>query len=96
MPSFSPKKKILSILAKDFLKIEIELFRSLLFHMKTRGFLKYFLRACFWKQFFASKSPQVPSNLISLTILVTARSLTQFQPKIRVTNLQKSIKICLT
>ena len=36
----------MSILAKDSLKIEIELSRSGLFHMKTRFFLKYFVRAC--------------------------------------------------
>ena len=42
----SSQKKFMSILAKDSLKIEIELIRSALFHMKTRAFLKYFVRAC--------------------------------------------------
>ena len=38
----------------------------------------------------------IPLSLIVLTILVALRPLTQFQPKIRATNLQKSAKICLT
>ena len=42
----SSQKKFMSILAKDSLKIEIELIRSALFHMKTRAFLKYVVRAC--------------------------------------------------
>ena len=46
-PSLPPKKKILLTLAKDSLKIEIEPFRSALFHMETRiVFLKYFVRGC--------------------------------------------------
>ena len=46
MSSLPPKRKILSALAKDSLKIEIELFRSALFHMKTKVFLKYFVFDC--------------------------------------------------
>ena len=49
MPSLPPKKKILSILAKDSLKIEIELSLSMLFHMNTIVFLKYLVRGCSWK-----------------------------------------------
>ena len=45
-PSHPPKKKVLSILTKDTLKIEIELFHSVLFHMKNRVFLKYFACGC--------------------------------------------------
>ena len=45
MPSLLPEKKKLSILAKNSLKIENELTRSEIFHMKTRVFLKYFIRA---------------------------------------------------
>ena len=45
-PSLPPKKKILSTLAKESLKIEIELFP--LFHMKTKVFLKYFVRGLVW------------------------------------------------
>ena len=78
VPSLLPKKKILSILAKDSLSIETELSRSALFHVKTKVFLKYFVRGCLWKQVFASNLPQAPSNLICLAILVTLRSLTQF------------------
>ena len=36
--------------------------------MKTTIFLKYFMNDRLWKQFFASKSPQTPSNLPCLTI----------------------------
>ena len=46
MHSLPPKNKILSILPKDSLKTEIELSRSALFYMKTKVFLKYFVRAC--------------------------------------------------
>ena len=78
VPSLLPKKKILSILAKDSLSIEIELSRSALFQVKTKVFLKYFVRGCLWKQVFASNLHQAPSDLICLAILVTLRSLTQF------------------
>ena len=65
--------------------------------MKTRVSLKYFVDDCLWKHFFASNSPQIPSNLISLvTILVALKPFTQFQPKIRAIKLQKCTKICLT
>ena len=50
--------------------------------MKTRVFLKYFVRSC-----------QAPSNLICLKILVSLRSLTQFSPKVRATKLQESAEI---
>ena len=46
VPSILPKKKIVSILAKDSSKLESELSRSVLFHEKTRVFLKYLVRAC--------------------------------------------------
>ena len=46
--------------------------------------------------FFAFNFPQTHLNSISLTILVTLRPLTQFEPKNRTTNLQKSAKISLT
>ena len=64
--------------------------------MKTRVSLKYFVSDCIWNAFFDSNLPQTPSNLISLTILVTLRPFTLFQPKIRAIKLQKSDKICLT
>ena len=51
---------------------------GVLFQMKTRVFLKYFVCSCLCTQFFASNSLQAPSNLICLTILLTLRSLTQF------------------
>ena len=65
-----------------------------LFQMKNRIFLKYFVRSCLWKQFFAFSSPQASSNVICLTILVTPRSLLQFQPKIQ-QSCQKVLKFVL-
>ena len=58
--------------------------------MKTRVSLKYFMNDCLWKHFLASNVPQTPSNLISMTVLITLRSFTQFQPKIRAIKLQKN------
>ena len=69
---------------------------SVLLHMKTRVNLKYPANGCLWKHFFASNSTQTPSNLIYLTIFVTLRPFTQFQPKIRAIKLQKKAKNCLT
>ena len=46
MSSFPPKIKILLILAKSFWKIEIELFLSVLFLVKTRACLKFFVHYC--------------------------------------------------
>ena len=46
VPSSPPQKKNFSIPAKDYLKTEIELSRSVLFHMETIVFLKYFVRRC--------------------------------------------------
>ena len=51
---------------------------SPLLHMKTRVSLKYFVNDFLWEQFLAFKSPQTPSNLISLTILLILRPFTQF------------------
>ena len=64
--------------------------------METRISLKYFVNGSLWKDVFASNSPKTPSNLISLTILVTLRPFTQLEPKIRATTLQKKAKIYLT
>ena len=58
--------------------------------MKTTVCLQYFVNGCFWKQFFASKLPQIPSSLISLTMFVTLRPITQFYTKLEANNLQKS------
>ena len=41
-----PIKKILSILVKDSLKIEIKFVHGALCHMKTTALLKYFVHAC--------------------------------------------------
>ena len=61
--------------------------RMALFHIKIRVCLKYFLNDCLWKHSLAANSPQTPSDLIYLTILVTLRPFTKSQPKIRTTNL---------
>ena len=53
--------------------------------MKTKVFVKYFVRSCLWKQCFDCNSPQALSNLISLTFLVTLKPLTQFLLKIKAT-----------
>ena len=66
----------------------------MLFHMNTS--LKHFVNDCLWKPLFDSNSPQTPTNFfLLLTILVTLRPFTLFQPN-RVIKLQKSAKICLT
>ena len=64
--------------------------------MKTKVSLKCFARDYLWKQLFASNSPQTPSNLTSLKMLVTLRPCTKFKPKIRTIKLLKSAKVCLT
>ena len=64
--------------------------------MKTRVSLKYFVSYCLLETFFDSKSPQTPSNFISLTFLVTVTSFTLFKPKIKAIEWQKSPKIILT
>ena len=45
---------------------------------------------------FGSNSSENPSNLVYLTILVTVRTFTKFQHKIKATKLQESAKTCLT
>ena len=57
--------------------------------MKTRVSLKHFVNDRLWKTFLDSTWPGIPSNLISLTILVTLRPSTLFKPKIRAIKLQK-------
>ena len=96
MPSPPTKMKILSMLEKSAEKTNLNFCGSALFHMKTRDFLKYFVNGSLCKQFFVFNWPQTSSKLICLTIFVTQRPLTQFQLKIRATNMQKSAKICVT
>ena len=62
--------------------------------MKTKVCLKCFVHNCLRKQFFASKFPQRPSNLISFTIFVTLMPLAPFQPKIQAKKFEKVDKIC--
>ena len=62
--------------------------------MKTRVSLKYFVNYCLWKTFLDFNSPQIPLNLISLTILVTLSPFTLFSPKFREIKWQKRAKIC--
>ena len=46
MPSVPPKIKTLAILPETIEKQKLNFSRSVLFHMKTRVFLIYFLRDC--------------------------------------------------
>ena len=62
-------------------------FLAALFHVKTRVSRSYFLNDLLWKDIFAVTSIQTPSKLIHLTIFITLRPFTQFQPKIRATKL---------
>ena len=96
MLSVPPKLKILSIIAKKCWKIEIELFLQALFHTNNIFCLIYFGQDCLWKQYFASNSTQTPSNLTCFNFLVNLRHLTLVYLKRRVSNLQKSDKICST
>ena len=91
MPSLTPNIKILSILAKSSEKQKLNFSPKALFQMKTRVCLKYFVHDCLFQQSFASDSPQLPSNLICLTILVTL-VLTRLFLK---SCLQKLLKICI-
>ena len=91
--------KVLFILAKTLEKQKLNFSCSALFHMKTRASFKYFVNECL-RIFFPSISPQTnyklqtrPTNLISLTPLVTARPFTQFESKIRAIKKQKSADI---
>ena len=63
--------------------------------MRTTISLKYLVNDCRWKPFFDSNSPQTPSNLISLTVLVSLRPLILFQPKIRAIKSQKALNFAL-
>ena len=50
--SLPPKMKLLPILAENSLKIKMDFSHSVLFHMKTRVYLTYFVRDCIcllWK-----------------------------------------------
>ena len=46
--------------------------------MKTRVIVKYFMTECLWEPFLDFNSPQTPSNLMFLTVLVILRPLTLF------------------
>ena len=72
--SLPPKTKILSIQVKNCSKIEIGFSCSALFHTSTKVCLIYFGQDCLWKKYFASNSPQSPSNLICFSMLVTIRA----------------------
>ena len=64
--------------------------------MKLRISQKDFANDCLWKQLFASNSSQIPSNIVSLKMLLTLRLFTQFWPKIRAIKLQKRARLSLT
>ena len=67
---------ILLLLAKTLEKQKSNFPHTAVFHMKTKASLKYFVNDCLWKHVLASNSPQNPSNLTSLVILVIVRPLT--------------------
>ena len=77
-PVFRPKWKFCYYLQKTLEKQKLNFFCSILFHMKTRISLRYFVNDCLWKHFLASNSPQTSSNLIYLSILLTLMPFTQF------------------
>ena len=52
--------------------------RSVLFHMKIRVWVKYFVNECLWKQFLSSDSPKTTSSLVCFTVFITLRSLVHF------------------
>ena len=78
MLSLSVKMKVLLILAETIKKQKLNFSRYVLFHIKTRVSLKYFMSYRLWKHFFDSNLPQAPSNLISLMLLITLRPFTLF------------------
>ena len=63
--------------------------------MKARVCHKYFVDDWFWKQCFASNSTHTHSNLISLTILVTVSSSTQFNLELEQLSSKKVLKFAL-
>ena len=63
--------------------------------MKARVSLKYFVNDCLWKQVFASNSPQTPSNLTFLTILVTLRPSHSFNLNLEHLSCKKGLKFAL-
>ena len=63
--------------------------------MKTRVSLKYFVSYSVCKLFCDSNSLQTPSNIISLTFLVTVRILTLFNLKLEQLSGKKVVKLAL-
>ena len=68
---FLRKRKFCQSWPKTFEKQKLNFTHSELFWVKTRVSLKYFVTDCLWKPGFDFNSPQTPSNLISLAVLVT-------------------------
>ena len=94
--SLAPKIKILSILAKILAKLKLNFSRRCYFTEKLQFVINISARIVSAKSILLVTHHPSPSNLICLTILVTLRALIQFQPKIRATNWQKSVKICFS
>ena len=63
--------------------------------MKTTVTAKYFVNDCLWKPFVDSNSSQTPSNLISLTILVTLSLLHSFEINLEQLSCKKGLKFAL-
>ena len=72
------KDKLSQHQKKSRKKQQLNFCGSVLFFMKTRASLKYFLTDCLRKTFLDPNSSQTRSNLISSTTLVSLRCLTLF------------------
>ena len=93
VPSLTPKLKVLPILAKNLLRNKNSTFLVVHHFTKNKSLSQIF---CSWLSLETSFCFQVTPGLfklIFLTILVTLRFFTQFQPKINDTKLQKSSKV---
>ena len=60
--------KIVLILPKISLKIKLNLSRSVIFHIKTRVNLKFFVNDCISKHSFACNLPEILSNSFNLKL----------------------------
>ena len=80
MPSLPAEMKVLVLLmlAENVAKQKLNFSCGVLFQVKTRVSLKYFVSYSPWTPFSDFNSVQTSSNLISLTFLITLRSFTLF------------------
>ena len=95
-PASPPHWKPWQYQQKTLGKEKLNFSRCALSATKTGVSLRYFVSYCLWKLFFDSNSPQTPSNLISVTFLVTLRPFTWFSSNVRAIKWPESPKPCLT